>query len=81
MVAGHKLRLNCVPQSLGDNWFMLAGVAGPLVDDLTQIDPVFEQVENAAAPEGDAAAMWAAVVRHPSMPSRVTTSRTDPNSR
>lgn len=39
---------------------MLAGVADAFMDDLTQVDPVFEQIEDSAAPEPNPAAMRSA---------------------
>jgi hypothetical protein len=39
---------------------MLAGVADPLVHNLTQVDPVCEQMEDATASEGNPAAMGTA---------------------
>ena len=59
-VAGSKLGLDGIPQSLGNNRLVFTKVADALVDDLTPVDPVAQQVKNAAAPGGNPAPMRAA---------------------
>ncbi len=60
MIAGRKFRLDSIPQRLGNDKLMPAWVAGALVDNLTQVNSVLEQMEDAAAPEGDSATMRSA---------------------
>jgi len=55
-----ELHLDALPQILVHNRFMLSVMGFALVDDLTPVNRILEQVEQAAPPERDATAMGTA---------------------